>query len=312
MEIFMKKSVGAVLAACIITAASTAFAGSEEITVILDGSTLSFDVEPQIINERTMVPLRTIFESIGAEVEWDEQTRTITSKKDGTTVEMEIDSYDMYINGEAVTLEAAPTIIDSRTLVPVRAVAESFGADVSWEDGSRTVIILNDAKDSVVNAVIDVEDYGEIQLMLFENTAPKTVANFKQLANSGFYSGLIFHRVINGFMIQGGGYDIGFNEGEASAIQGEFSSNGIENNLSHTRGVISMARTSEPDSATSQFFIVHEDSQYLDGEYAAFGIVTDGMEVVDKIAETSTGSLPSLGLTNLPTNPIKIGSVTIK
>lgn len=132
---------------------------------------------------------------------------------------------------------------------------------------------------------INVKDYGTIFVELNGDSAPITVANFMDLAEQGFYDGLTFHRIISGFMIQGGdpmGNGMGGSERE---IKGEFSSNGVENDLSHTRGAISMARSQMKDSASSQFFIVHEDSTFLDGEYACFGYVTDGMEVVDAICK---------------------------
>ena len=135
---------------------------------------------------------------------------------------------------------------------------------------------------------IEMADGGIIKLKLYPDVAPITVANFEKLVKEGFYDGLIFHRVINGFMIQGGdptGTGMG---GSPDNIKGEFASNGVVNNLSHTRGTISMARTMVKDSASSQFFIVHEDSTYLDGEYAAFGVVTEGMDVVDRIAGVDT------------------------
>lgn len=135
------------------------------------------------------------------------------------------------------------------------------------------------------------EYMGEIVVKLEPDVAPITVANFKKLVGQSFYDGLIFHRVINNFMIQGGdpqGTGLG---GSDENIKGEFASNGVENNLSHTRGVISMARNGyDMDSASSQFFIVHKDSTYLDGDYAAFGKVVYGIETVDKIAKVSTNS----------------------
>ena len=137
-------------------------------------------------------------------------------------------------------------------------------------------------------ATIEMMNGGIITLQLDPDMAPNTAANFIELANSGFYDGLIFHRVIEGFMIQGGdptGTGMG---GPGYAIKGEFTENGFENKLSHTRGVISMARSMNPDSAGSQFFIMHQDGNFLDGQYAAFGIVTDGMDVVDAIAATQT------------------------
>lgn len=138
------------------------------------------------------------------------------------------------------------------------------------------------------HAKIKVKDYGTIEVELDGDTAPITVANFIKLVNDKFYDGLTFHRIISGFMIQGGDSLGNGTGGSDETIKGEFSSNGVENNISHKRGVISMARSSDPDSASSQFFIMHQDSTYLDGEYAAFGKVTKGMKVVDKICEDAT------------------------
>ena len=130
---------------------------------------------------------------------------------------------------------------------------------------------------------VEVADYGTIALELDADTAPLTVTNFISLASEGFYDGLTFHRIISGFMIQGGDPLGNGTGGSDTEITGEFASNGIENDISHVRGVISMARSMSPDSASSQFFIVHEDSTFLDGEYAAFGHVTEGIEIVDQI-----------------------------
>lgn len=142
------------------------------------------------------------------------------------------------------------------------------------------------------NVKIEVEDYGTIEVELDADTAPITVTNFINLVNGGFYNGLTFHRIIDGFMIQGGDPLGNGTGGSEEKIKGEFSKNGVTNNISHKRGVISMARRGgNPDteatmnSASSQFFIVHEDSEFLDGSYAAFGHVTNGMDVVDKICE---------------------------
>ena len=132
---------------------------------------------------------------------------------------------------------------------------------------------------------INVKDYGTIKLELDADTTPITVTNFVNLVKDGFYDGLTFHRIIDGFMIQGGDPLGNGTGGSDETIKGEFSSNGVDNNISHVRGVISMARSSDPDSASSQFFIVHKDSTFLDGEYAAFGKVTEGIEIVDKICE---------------------------
>ena len=138
------------------------------------------------------------------------------------------------------------------------------------------------------HAKIKVKDYGTIEVELDGDTAPITVANFVKLVNEKFYDGLTFHRIMSGFMIQGGDPLGNGTGGSDETIKGEFSSNGVENNISHKRGVISMARSSEPDSASSQFFIMHQDADYLDGQYAAIGKVTKGMSVVDKICEDVT------------------------
>ena len=137
-------------------------------------------------------------------------------------------------------------------------------------------------------ADIVIKDYGTITVELYQNMAPITVENFINLAESGFYDGLTFHRIMKGFMIQGGdpGGD-GISDDNQETIVGEFESNGYDNPLSHKRGVISMARTGDPNSASSQFFIMHKDSPHLDGDYAAFGEVTEGIEVVDAVCESA-------------------------
>ena len=137
------------------------------------------------------------------------------------------------------------------------------------------------------HAEIDIQDYGTITVELDGDAAPITVQNFMDLANDGFYDGLTFHRIIAGFMMQGGDPNGNGTGGSENTIKGEFSSNGVENTLSHTRGAISMARSQNPDSASSQFFICHADSTFLDGQYACFGYVTKGMDVVDEICDNT-------------------------
>lgn len=158
-------------------------------------------------------------------------------------------------------------------------------------------------------AEIVVKDYGTIKLELDADTAPITVTNFVNLAKDGFYDGLTFHRIIDGFMIQGGDPLGNGTGGSDTNIKGEFELNGVENNISHVRGVISMARSEDYDSASSQFFIVQADSTYLDGQYAAFGNVTEGMEVVDAICD----KMNELGLSDaIPAeNQPVIESITI-
>lgn len=158
-----------------------------------------------------------------------------------------------------------------------------------------------------------VEQTGDVVIRLFEKVAPQTVANFKDLVSKDFYDGLTFHRIYSGFMIQGGdpnGDGTGGNGDKT--IKGEFTENGVTNNLSHVRGVISMARGQENDSASSQFFIVHQDSTKLDGSYAAFGYVVCGMDTVDGIAETEVSYSTSLNdsVPTLPKNPVTINYIT--
>lgn len=138
------------------------------------------------------------------------------------------------------------------------------------------------------NIEISFKDYGVMKLELDADIAPITVTNFINLVEEEFYNGLTMHRIIDGFMIQGGDPSGDGTGGSKETIKGEFSSNGIDNDISHVRGVISMARSNEVNSASSQFFIVHKDSPHLDGNYAAFGIVTEGIEIVDKIVETTS------------------------
>ena len=139
-----------------------------------------------------------------------------------------------------------------------------------------------------MKAIIDVEKFGTIEVELDRDTAPITVDNFVKLANQGFYKGLTFHRIIKGFMIQGGCPKGNGTGGPGYCIKGEFAMNGVNNPLKHTRGVISMARAMDPNSAGSQFFIMHQDAPHLDGQYAAFSKVTKGIEIVDATASVRT------------------------
>ncbi len=157
----------------------------------------------------------------------------------------------------------------------------------------------------MTKAIIEMENGGKMVLELYPETAPITVANFVKLANEGFYNGLIFHRVIENFMIQGGdptGTGMG---GPGYQIKGEFASNGVKNPLKHSRGVISMARSMRPDSAGSQFFIMHKDAPHLDGQYAAFGKLLEGFETLDEIAGVMTDRADK------PKKEQKMKSVTI-
>lgn len=153
--------------------------------------------------------------------------------------------------------------------------------------------------------IIKMENGAKIKIELDRTAAPNTVNNFLSLANKGFYNGLIFHRVIPGFMIQGGCPDGTGMGGPGYSIKGEFAANGVKNPIKHKRGVISMARAMNPNSAGSQFFIMHQDAPHLDGQYAAFGHVVEGMETVDAIAATPTN------FSDRPLDPQRIKSITI-
>ena len=156
---------------------------------------------------------------------------------------------------------------------------------------------------------IKIRDYGTITAELYPDKAPATVRNFLKLVDENFYAGLIFHSVIKGFMIQGGGFDEQFGHRDAAAIPGEFAANGfLANDLHHARGVLSMARTNDPNSASSQFFIMHADAGYLDRQYAGFGCVVEGMDIVDQIANVKTGRVGWYD--DVPKTPVVIESVT--
>lgn len=159
-------------------------------------------------------------------------------------------------------------------------------------------------KNPIVTIQMNSDD--TIQVELYPDIAPNTVNNFISLINKGFYDGLTFHRIISGFMIQGGCPDGTGMGGPGYSIKGEFAMNGFENNLNHTAGVISMARSQMPDSAGSQFFIMHKDAPHLDGAYAAFGKVTDGMDIVDKLAAVETD------YSDMPLEPVVMEKVTVE
>ena len=176
-------------------------------------------------------------------------------------------------NGDEITINAKYS----------KSQAKDLGLTIKNPTKKVKVSGLKDLLTGYYDCEIKIKNYGSIKLKLDANTAPITVSNFVGLANDGFYNGLTFHRIIKGFMIQGGDPNGDGTGGSKDTIKGEFSSNGVDNPLKHTRGVISMARSQSNDSASSQFFIMHEDAPSLDGEYAAFGCAYSGMEIVDKI-----------------------------
>ena len=196
--------------------------------------------------------------------------------------------------------------------------AMSFGLDISKVASvilGVVFIICNGNKSSLDKkktyyADIKIENYGTITVKLDPTNAPRTCENFVELANNKFYDGLTFHRIMAGFMMQGGDPDGDGTGGSDKNIVGEFASNGYNNPLSHTRGAISMARSGDPNSASSQFFIVHQNSTFLDGEYAVFGYVTEGMGIVDRVCEEAK-PIDNNGTIIAPQQPV-ISSVTIR
>lgn len=176
-------------------------------------------------------------------------------------------------SGEAVSEEEA------------EAAGFSDGTDEEGAVEGSTVLDTSQELTGIHHANISIEDYGDIEIELDADTAPITVTNFVKLAQDNFYDGLTFWRIMDGFMMQGGDPEGDGTGGADENIKGEFSNNGVENDISHTRGTVSMARAADPDSASSQFFIVQSDSTFLDGDYAGFGHVTEGMDIVDKICE---------------------------
>lgn len=300
-----RKIISTILALSTLLSASSAVNAQGEIQVKLNGKAIEFDAPVQIVNNRTLVPMRAIFEQIGAVVAWN--NGTINAAYKDKTITLSVNNPVANVSSSGITteyiLDTAPIIINDRTLVPVRFVSEQLGLEVNWSESENTVYL---AKYEAPYAVMDISGYGQIIIELYPEYAPQTVENFITLAKSGFYNGLTYHRVIKDFMIQGGDpLGTGFG-GSENTIKGEFIANGFNQNIiSHTRGVISMARSQAYNSASSQFFIVHKDSPFLDGQYAAFGIVVSGIEVVDKITEVKTD------ISDKPLEDVVINSISI-
>lgn len=344
----MKKFLTTIALTAISAAMLTPAANARDITIMINGEKLNTEVAPVIENERTLVPLRAVSEALGCDVSWDGETKGITLC-DGESLCFTWVGKDTVFKSSAASLEstaildASPVIMNDYTMVPLRAISEMFGAEVGW-DGSTYTATVNYEKRNVeegvskayevyeksfnslyneysayakgnaktVNAEIQLENGGKIELELYSDIAPKTVSNFVKLANEKFYDGLVFHRVIKDFMIQGGGFDTDMNQKEADNVSGEFLQNGYFNMLPHERGVISMARATDLNSASSQFFIMHKKTASLDGQYAAFGKVISGMEYVDAIAETSTHSVTEKGMNDVPVENQIIKTIIIK
>ena len=186
---------------------------------------------------------------------------------------------------DASEADTTVTLEDSEEGDAEEEAGDSVFSDASEDENAIVEIDTSKELTGIHHADINIRDYGEIQVELDADTAPVTVTNFVKLVQDQFYDGLTFWRIMDGFMMQGGDPKGNGTGGSGETIKGEFSSNGVDNDISHTRGTISMARSTDPDSASSQFFIVQSDSTFLDGDYAAFGHVTEGMDIVDKICK---------------------------
>lgn len=189
----------------------------------------------------------------------------------------------------AVMLAGCGSAPAGGTSAPAEGTSVPAGESSATEDSSASATGQDNLLTGKHHVEITIKDKGIISVELDADVAPITVTNFVKLAEEGFYDGLTFHRIINGFMMQGGDPKGDGTGGSDETIKGEFSGNGVANSISHTRGTISMARSQMADSASSQFFIMHADNPGLDGDYAAFGQVTEGMEIVDDICENTTG-----------------------
>lgn len=346
----MKKTILSAAAALMISAALLpASAYADGISIKVNGEKIETQTPAVIVDGRTLVPLRAVSEALGCGVSWDADTKGITLC-DGYSLYFAWIGRDhvfktsvLAMEGSAV-MDVPPAIMNDYTMVPIRAISEIFGAQVGWDEASSTVNVeyektsvqdgitekfvtyeklfdrqydvykgYADGTARTVKAEIQLENGGVIGLELYPDIAPLTVNNFVTLANNGFYNGLIFHRVIKDFMVQGGGFDTSVNQKQSEAIKGEFIQNGHFNMIPHERGVISMARTQQSmDSASSQFFIMHETNDSLNGQYAAFGKVTSGMEYVDALANVQTKSIPELGMDDVPVENQVIKAIVIK
>ena len=217
----------------------------------------------------------------------------------------------LFLTAAALTVACAGCTGGNNTARSTAKPTEKATATAAAKKVQFTGVVEPEKLEKKIGVTIELTDGRVMKGELYPDLAPITVDNFVKLCKEGFYDGLIFHRVIPDFMIQGGGYDQNNQEKDAESIKGEFASNGVENNLKHTKGVLSMARTQVKDSASSQFFIMQADSPHLDGEYAAFGKITEGIEVIDEIANVETTTIAQ-GMSDYPVEPIVIKSITVQ
>jgi len=203
-------------------------------------------------------------------------------------IDVMFDSIAIKVNGQNV--KASNILYNGTTYVPLRAVSEALHKNVSYDEKTRTASIDDMAQQQNPVAEMKLQSGETVKIELYPQEAPETVKNFISLAGKGFYDGLTFHRIVPGFVVQGGDPSGNGTGGPGHFIKGEFMQNGVRNTLMHTRGVVSMARSSNPDSAGSQFFIVLSDAPHLNGEYAAFGRVIERMDAIDRLATVKTNS----------------------
>lgn len=333
----------------------------DNITVMVNGEPLVFDVPPQelpvydengdYVGDRVMVPLRAVGEALNCDVHWIEENQGILLYRKDTLTSLWVGKQDGFrMDGFGVSkhafMDVPPTVIDDRTLVPVRAVSELLDGRVDWIEETNTVTIdcdlgeweenegvapqceaynhllymqydmytayFNQTIPTVTGRLI-LEDDKKIEFNIYPDIAPETAARFILCAVNGFYDDTVFHRVIDGFVAQGGGFTL---EGkkkelkekdpsEYDPLPGEFLANNFVNLFGHKRGVLSFARTNDVNGGGTQFFICHQDAPHLDGYYASFGEITEGMEIVDEICKSETDE------NDTPVKPIIVKSVEI-
>jgi cyclophilin family peptidyl-prolyl cis-trans isomerase len=303
--------------------AATPAAAAPDIAVLIDAQAQTYDQPPVIVQDRCLVPLRGIFEKLGADIAWDEDTQTVTAFRGQDTIVLHIGSTTATKNGQALTLSVAPQILNYRTMVPVRFVAEALGADVYWDEDTQTVdirtpnyvgkqyptapaMIIDTAKD--YTAVLKTSK-GTFKIHLFDKDAPLTVNNFVFLARDHYYDHVKFHRIIESFMIQ-----TGDPTGTGAGGPGYEFRDELPSKTAYAPGIVAMANRG-PNTNGSQFFIgTGDDVQYLNKSpfYTIFGEVTEGMEVVKAIAATPVQANTWGGEVSSPMEAVTIDSVTIE
>lgn len=302
----MKKIVNIIVAALMLCMTFSVFA--KPIELVIDDKVIETQVAPIQEKGITLVPLRIISEYLGAAVNYDNVNQQITVTKGNKDIVLTAGKKQVSVNDKMINLEVAPKVVNNITMVPIRVISENLNCTVKWDGQNGRVIIISEKQQSRFPvATIKFQGIGEVKAELYPQLAPNTVNNFIALANSKFYDGLTFHRIIEDFMIQGGCPQGTGTGGPGYTIAGEFAANGFKaNTLSHTEGVLSMARTMEPNSAGSQFFIMTSEAKHLDKQYAAFGKVIEGKNFVDAIEKVQTD------YSDKPLIPVVIESIRVE